>query len=81
MTTGKNASIYRQDWSCLLCCNFVLTFQVSPLFITMDGVDFVNRLNDDSMHLVFDNFHAPTQFMPFGQGEKSFNPKSCSQLN
>ena len=50
MTTGKNASIYRQDWSCLLCWDFVLIFQVSPLFITMDGVD---------------NFHAPTQFNIF----------------
>ena len=38
----------------------------------MAGVDFVNRLDDDSMHLIFDNFQTPKHFLPFGRGEKSF---------
>ena len=37
----------------------------------MDGVDFINRLDDDSLHLIFDQFQTPTQFAPFGQGERS----------
>ena len=41
----------------------------------MDGIDFVNRLDDDSMHLVFDNFQTPKDFLPFGGGEnRTFVP-------
>ena len=35
----------------------------------MDGVDFINRLDDDALHLVFDHFHYPKEFLPFGQSE------------
>lgn len=35
----------------------------------MDGVDFINRLDDDSMHVVFDHLQSPKNFLSFGQGE------------
>ena len=48
-----------------------LVLQINFSFSTMAGIDFIDRLDDDSLHLVFDQFHAPKHFIPFGQGEKS----------
>ena len=52
----------------LFFCDFYLHLD---FLLAMNGVDFINRLDDDSFHGIFDNFQTPAQFLPFGQGEKS----------
>ena len=52
--------------------DFLLQVDTWFVFSPMDAVDFVNRLDDDSLHAVFDNLQSSAHFLPFGQGEAHF---------